>query len=183
MPDTVYIIKETSQLTLKEIKVILMSWDVPEWRNMSSEKFRNVFSQSEFHLLASPDSKLLCIARINFRFKIEVQQVIYDIAELVGLVAIEKGKGYGKKLLAHVQQNLVRRNIEVIGFCEKPVRLFYEKSGIPVLYNKAKYLVEMTGDEKVISSDDDILNINLHPGTLKVFKGLSKQMTGHLLLE
>lgn len=183
MPGTVYTIKETSQLSLKEIKVILTYWDVPEWKNMSSEKFRSVFSQSEFHLLTTTDSKLLCVARINFRFKIEVKQVRYNIAELVGLVAMEKGKGYGKKLLAHIQQNLVKRNIEVIGFCEKPVRPFYKKSGIPVLYNKARYLVEITGDEKMISNDDDILNITLRSATLKVIKGLNKKTTGHLLLE
>lgn len=183
MPGTTYTIKETSRLSLKEINIILTHWDVPEWKNMSSEKFRSVFSQSEFHLLTGPDSKLLCASRINFRFKIEVKQIIYNVAELVGLVAIEKGKGYGKRLLIHIQQNLIKRNIEVIGFCEKPVRPFYKKCSIPVLYNKARYLVEMTGDEKVISSDDDILNISLQPATLKVIKGLNKQMTGHLLLE
>lgn len=182
MPGIAYTIKETSRLSLKEINTILTYWDVPEWKNMSSEKFRSVFSQSEFHLLKGPDSKLLCAARINFRFKIEIQQTIYNIAELVGLVAIEKGKGYGKRLLANMQQNLTKRNIEVIGFCEKPVRPFYKKCSIPLLYNKAKYLIEMNGDKKTISSDDDILNISLHPGTLKVVKGLNKKTTGLLLL-
>lgn len=183
MPVTVYTIKETSKLSLKEIRVILTHWDVPEWKNMSGEKFRSTFSKSEFHLLTGPDSKLLCVARINFRFKIEVQQIIYNIAELVGLVAIEKGKGYGKRLLGHIQQNLIKRNIEVIGFCEKPARPFYEKCNIPVLYNKAKYLIETTGEEEIISSDDDILNINLRAATCKVIKGLNKKKTGHLLLQ
>ena len=183
MRKTCYTIKETNELSLREIRTILTHWDVPEWKNMSSEKFRITFARSEFHLLTDIDSNILCVARINFRFKIEIRQLVYNIAELVGLVSIEKGKGYGKKLMSCIKQNLSKRKIEVIGFCGKEVRPFYKKCGIPVLHDKAKYLVEISGDEKVITTDDDILNLSLGSKNFKILQQLSKTNTGLLLLE
>ncbi len=83
---------------------------------------------------------------------------------------MEKGKGYGKKLLTCIKRNLTKRKIEAIGFCEKEVRPFYEKCGISVLHNKAKYLIEITGDEKVITTDDDILNLSLGNKNFKILQ-------------
>ncbi len=64
---------------------------------MSSEKFRIIFAESEFHLLTDIDSKILCVARINFRFHIEIKQSVYKIARTRGVGINGKGKRIWEK--------------------------------------------------------------------------------------
>ena len=116
--DMAYAVKNPGQLSDDEIKTILDNWDVLDWNDMKPEEFKNRFRRSEFHLLTDSTSNLLSIARINFNFKVKIDESEYQIAELVGFVAVEILKGYGKILLDRVGDNLKNRNIEAIGFCK-----------------------------------------------------------------
>ncbi|HEX3078902.1 MAG TPA: hypothetical protein VHQ04_00505, partial [Puia sp.] len=97
--DMAYTVKKPGELSDAEIKTILDNWDVPEWNDMKPEAFRNRFGKSEFHVLTDAVSNMLSVARINFNFKIRIEEKEYRIAELVGFVAVELLKGYGKELL------------------------------------------------------------------------------------
>ena len=85
-------------LTVSEVKTILQHWEIKEWLNFTVQEFNERFSDSEFHLLADQNSNILCVTRINFDFKIEVNGAVFSISELVGLVSVVKMKGYAKRL-------------------------------------------------------------------------------------
>ena len=96
---TTYSVKLSTALSDAEIRTILDSWDVEDWKEMESVEFRKRFENSEFHLLTDSGSNMLSVARINFRFNVKINEIVYPIAELVGFVAIEILKDYGKTLL------------------------------------------------------------------------------------
>ena len=98
--DIAHTVKNPGQLSDAEIKTILDNWNVPDWNDMKPEEFRNHFRKSEFHLLTDPVSNLLSIARINFNFRVKIEESEYQIAELVGFVTVEILKGYGKNTQA-----------------------------------------------------------------------------------
>jgi GNAT superfamily N-acetyltransferase len=178
---THYTIKKSTELTTQEINTILQYWEIEAWMQMTEEEFRHAFKDSAFHLLTYNGSEILCLARINFDFSIQVGQQLYRIAELVGLVAAEKGKGYGKALIGHIRDYVENRQIEVIGFCEKELRPFYQKCDVPILYDQAKQLREKKGNEWVSSTDDDVLIIHLSEDSIRLFNSLNTQNLGYLV--
>lgn len=177
-----YEIKHAEKLSASEVAVILKSWEEPEWSSLTWEEFKEKFSGSEFHLLKDKDANICCLTRINFDFKVELKQSVYDICELVGLVSVVKSKGYGQQLLQYIVSNLQHRKIDCIGFCGKELRPFYEKCNIPILYNQAEYLQEKISDGQTEPNpDDDILIIFLSDNKYQLLAGLDNNCIGYLL--
>ncbi len=112
-------IKPASQLSAADIKIILRSWDVDEWKGMKTKFFKQTFEHSEFHLLVNSHWDILSVARIHFNFCIQIAGTTYRFAEFVGFVSVEKRQGYGTKLLHAIIDNLKQRGIETIGFCKR----------------------------------------------------------------
>jgi hypothetical protein len=182
--ETTYVIKSPGQLSDAEIKTILESWDVADWGDMKLEEFRNRFKRSEFHVLTDSASRMLSIARINFNFKVKITETEYQIAELVGFVAIEILKGYGKVLLEKLADNLKSRNIEAIGFCKNKNSAYYENCGLKIFYNSVKYLREMKdGEWYTPTEDDDIFSLTLSDNNIPLFENLSHDNPAYLLFE
>ncbi len=181
---TTYAVKQSSALSDAEIRTILESWDVADWKDMRTEEFRHRFETSEFHLLSGPDQQMLSIARINFKFKVKIGDVIYPIAELVGFVAIEILKGYGKILLGRIKENLQNRKIEAVGFCKNKSSTYYESCGLRIFYNAVKYLREKKDDEWFTpTEDDDIISLTLDNPAIALFEKLSDENPAYLLFE
>jgi hypothetical protein len=182
--DMAYAVKNPGQLSDDEIKTILDNWDVLDWNDMKPEEFKNRFRRSEFHLLTDSTSNLLSIARINFNFKVKIDESEYQIAELVGFVAVEILKGYGKILLDRVSDNLKNRNIEAIGFCKNKNSTFYESCGLKIFYNSVKFLREMKdGKWFTPTQDDDIFSLTLSESTIPLFEKLSHDHPAYLIFE
>lgn len=182
--DMAYAVKNPGQLSDDEIKTILDNWDVLDWNDMKPEEFKNRFRRSEFHLLTDSTSNLLSIARINFNFKVKIDESEYQIAELVGFVAVEILKGYGKILLDSVGDNLKNRNIEAIGFCKNKNSTFYESCGLKIFYNSVKFLREMKdGKWFTPTQDDDIFSLTLSESTIPLFEKLSHDHPAYLIFE
>jgi hypothetical protein len=182
--DMAYAVKNPGQLSDAEIKTILDNWDVLDWNEMKPEEFKNRFRRSEFHLLTDSTSNLLSIARINFNFKVKIDESEYQIAELVGFVAVEILKGYGKILLDSVGDNLKNRNIEAIGFCKNKNSTFYESCGLKIFYNSVKFLREMKdGKWFTPTQDDDIFSLTLSESTIPLFEKLSHDHPAYLIFE
>lgn len=180
---TSYSIKNSQALTATEIRTILKAWDVTAWNSMDTLQFREAFSQSEFHLL-SDSSGLLCIARINFDLSIRIAATIYPFPEFVGLAAISKNKGYGKTLIGYIIAELKRRNMECIGFCRSEVRAFYEKCAVPLLYDKAQYLLEKEQQGwNNVTDDDDIIILNVFEAHHNILRRLSPIHPGYLIFK
>jgi hypothetical protein len=182
--DTAYAVKNPGQLSDAEIKTILESWDVADWSEMKSEEFRKRFGKSEFHLLTDPVSNILSIARINFNFKVRIGETEYQIAELVGFVAVEILQGHGKVLLGHVGDNLRNRRIEAIGFCKNKNSTYYENCGLKIFYNSVQFLREFKdGNWFTPKEDDDIFSLTLSDGTIPLFENLSHDHPAYLIFE
>lgn len=182
--DMAYAVKNPGDLSDAEIKTILDNWDVPDWDDMKPEEFRKRFGKSEFHLLSDSVSKLLSVGRINFNFKVKIDEKDYQIAELAGFVAVEILKGYGKELLGYMGDNLKNRNIETIGFCKNKNSPFYESCGLKIFYNSVKFLREMKDDKWYTpTEDDDIFSLTLSENTIPLFEKLSHDHPAYLIFE
>lgn len=152
-----YSIKSINALTIEEIQIIAKHLHVEQF---SVSDFRQCFSASDFHILTDNDY-LVSFARTNYDFNLMIRDHSYSFTEFVGFISIIKGNGYGSKLLTKITQNLKYNNIECIGFCEKPLRPFYEKNNTEILYDKASFIKESVDGVWKPSADDDILCINL----------------------
>ncbi|PZU86011.1 MAG: hypothetical protein DI529_09185 [Chryseobacterium sp.] len=169
-----YSIKKSEDLSDKEIDLILKSWKIEDWLELDSSAFKMKFEKSEFHLLEIGE-RIVSLARINFDFKFEIQKNLYSFAELVGLVSVEKAKGYGSLLLNKMVTNLKEKEIETIGFCKKELRPFYEKNNIQILYGKGIFITEFDNNKWLDSDDDDILIINTSEENIDILRSLNKQ--------
>ena len=182
--EMVYAVKNPGQLSDAEIKTILESWDVADWSEMKPEEFRRRFGKSEFHLLTDSVSNMLSVARINFNFKVKIDEKEYKIAELVGFVAVEILKGYGKDLLSYMGDNLKSRNIEAIGFCKNKNSTYYENCGLRIFYDSVRFLREFKdGNWFTPKEDDDIFSLTLSDGTIPLFEKLSHDHPAYLIFE
>ncbi|HYH14392.1 MAG TPA: hypothetical protein VD794_04180 [Flavisolibacter sp.] len=177
-----YQVKKATHLLPNEINLILSTWDVKEWNSLSVTDFRNQFFSSEFHLLLDNSYSIVSFARINFDFKLQIEDQAYSIPEFVGFISVRKGKGYGSMLLENIITNLRARNIEALGFCEKTLRPFYEKCAVPILYNQARFIKEPMNNEWQISDDDDILNLTLSTRTSKLLMSLNDERSAFLTI-
>ncbi len=176
-----YKVKAAANLRDSDIKTILEIWELADWEGMNPDAFREKFKNSEFHLLKNQSSGILAVARMNFDFKIQINDQTYAYPEFGGFVASPRGKGYGTELLVNVIQNLKARKMEALGFCEKPLRPYYEKCGIQILYDQAKFLREAEQNEWVPSNDDDILDLTLSSTSLQLLKSLNPENLAFLV--
>jgi hypothetical protein len=179
-----YVVKNPTELSPSDINIILDSWDIDEWKGMAEDAFKKKFEKSEFHLLTDTDQKILCIARLNFHFKVRIHEKDFQIAELVGFVATEILKGYGRELLFHLMENLKTRNIEAVGFCRNKVSPFYANSGLKIFYYKVKFLREWKDNQWYIPmEDDDIISLNLSDEVISGFESLGEKTHAYLRFE
>jgi hypothetical protein len=176
-----YTTKRASELTAAEVESILHHWEVEEWAGLSEAGFKDKFRHSEFHLLTGPTGSLLALARINFDFRLRIAGAEYQWAELVGFVAPQPRRGYGSALLAALRANLQSRSIEALGFCEEPVRPFYEKARVRILYDQARYLREQCHDFWGIPPDDDILDLTLSERSSQLLASLHAGKLAYLV--
>lgn len=177
-----YQILTPAELSDFTIQTILHRWQVAEWYGMDAETFREFFSASEFHLLIDAgEGTLQCIARINRAFTLKIEEERYTFAELVGLVAVERGKGHGKTLMRQICHNLRERNIEAIGFCSNALRPFYEKCEVTILRDRAHYIYEQADAAWMPSEDDDILDVNLSPENVTRLRALNEHNVAYFV--
>lgn len=176
-----YQIKKTTELTEQEIEHILRLWDISAWNTMKAAYFQSFFKDSEFHFLVDAGEAILAVLRVNFDFTLNISGEEISLAEAVGLVAAQKKKGYGARLVEYFTENLRERNMETIGFCHTDLRPFYEKCNIEILYDKAKSIKENINSQWVNSDDDDILIFHLSDERKKLLNGLSAQNNAYLM--
>ena len=106
---------------------------------------------------------------------------MYNFAELVGFVAVEKAKRYGSFLLNEIVTNLKKREIETIGFCKMELRPFYERNDIQILYGKGIFITEFENNKWIDSDDNDILIINTSEENINILQNLNKQNKANLV--
>jgi hypothetical protein len=175
-----HVIKSADQLSDIEIGIILTTWQAEEWLSMDALVFREKFKRSVFHLLTDTDKNILSLVRINNDFALRIREKVYAFAEFVGFVAVEKQKRYGSFLLQEVINEAKLNGLQMIGFCEKELRGFYQKNNIEILAGKARSILERENGGWISSTDDDILVLNLTEENKKLLNGLGEEYAAYL---
>ena len=176
-----YIIKKGIDLSAGEIDVILRAWDVPEFENLGLSEFADRFASSEFHLLIDEQHIILSLCRLNTGFRLRIKGVDWQPAEFVGLVSIVLQHGYATTLIEQILENVRERNLSVIGFCESPLRKFYDKAGIAYLPGKARFILEHSGEGWTVCADDDILLLHVNKEFISVLSALDEQHPAYFI--
>ena len=123
-----YNIKPVEDLTNLEILIILDLWNIDSWKFMEPSEFKSRFRESEIHFLKDDRGSILCLARISFNFTLKISGTDYYFTEFAGLVSSQKHKGFGLMLIELIIENMKQRDLDSIGFSDKKLRSFYDKS-------------------------------------------------------
>jgi len=178
-----YNIKPVDDLTSLEILLILDLWNIDSWKFMEPSEFRSRFRQSEIHFLKDEKGSILCIARISFNFTLMISGADHYFTEFAGLASAQKHKGFGLMLVKHIIENIQQRNLDSIGFCDKKLRPFYDKSGVTLIHDAAGFIFQQADGELVKSSLDDIIVVNLKDSHYRQLVGLDEQNIAILILQ
>jgi len=178
-----YNIKPVGDLTNLEILIILDLWNIDAWKFMEPSEFKSRFRESEIHFLKDEKDSILCIARISFNFTLKISGADYYFTEFAGLASAQKHKGFGLMLIEHIIENMLERNLDSIGFCDKKLRPFYDKSGVALIQDAAGFIFQQSDGELVKSSLDDIIVVNLRDSHYKQLAALDEQNFAILILQ
>lgn len=119
------IIKSIEQITDEELAQL----------NEASKKEFNVSLPpredlyDRYFFLLKDNEKVLAMGQL-----LPVEPIIFNnekffVLGIGGIIAQEKGKGYGKEIMKAIRKFLVRKNKTGVGFCNLKNKGFYEKSG------------------------------------------------------
>ncbi len=117
---------------------------------------------------------------------VEFQGNRHTILGVAGIVAIQRGRGYGKILMSRMKEYIDESGQTAIVFCDPKVTAFYEKCGYSILPNGIQQFNFLDSEHQAIPSqckDKDVLYIDgddhlakqllLHPDKhLTAFRGL-----------
>lgn len=92
----------------------------------------------------------------------EVKPVIFDgenftIYGVLNVVANEKSKGYGKRVVTAMREYLVSQDLTGFGFCFPKNKGFYEKCGLKIEENATKRFIYHKGEERITNQDGQVI--------------------------
>ena len=73
----------------------------------------------------------------------------YSLLGIGGIIAHEKGKGFGKQIMTAVKSYLVSRNKTGVGFCMPKNKVFYEKCGFMINTDSTERFVYRENGKKI----------------------------------
>ena len=117
---------------------------------MEKEQVEN----SVFFLLKK-DEDILAIGQLSKIEPISFDNVNYSVMGIGGIIANERGKGYGKQIMQTITKHLINNNKTGVGFCETHNKGFYEKAGYKVDTSLIKRFVFSRNGKEEINTDDD----------------------------
>ena len=88
--------------------------------------------EKKYFLLKDQNAKTLAFAML-LEIEVEFKRVRHSILGLSNLIAINKGKGYGKILIFKMKKYIKKSGLTCIGFCNKKITGFYKKCGFGVI--------------------------------------------------
>lgn len=93
--------------------------------------------------------KLIPVEPVNFNGE------VFSVLGIGGILAEEKGKGYGKQIMIAIKDYLVTKNKTGVGFCALRNKGFYEKCGFNVDITLIKRFIFLKDNDKITNSGDD----------------------------
>lgn len=93
--------------------------------------------------------QLIPVGPINFNGE------VFSILGIGGILANQKGKGYGRQIMTAIKERLIAGNKTGVGFCRLHNKSFYEKCGFNIDTTLIKRFVFQNGRKKITNSGDD----------------------------
>jgi GNAT superfamily N-acetyltransferase len=84
------------------------------------------------YFLLKHDGEVVAFGRLH-SVDVEFRGVGYEILGIASVIAIMKGRGYGRKLMGAMKAYIENSGKAAIGFCDPKVSEFYEKSGYSII--------------------------------------------------
>ncbi len=134
------------------------SWDSisPEWTRYKGLDNPEAYANDTFFIITD-EERILAAGRLR-PIELDFLETTYFILGVADIVAVEKGKGYGRALIEAVHARLIETEMTGVGFCRPSKSPFYEKMG----FNIAKDLVERFVYKEFIGvgHSEDVLYVN-----------------------
>lgn len=109
---------------------------------------------SLFFLLLD-NKEILAMGQLMPVSSIKFNKESFSILGIGGILANQKGKGYGKQIMTAIKDHLVTENKTGVGFCRLHNKGFYEKCDFNVDTTSIKRFVFQDGGKKITNFDDD----------------------------
>jgi GNAT superfamily N-acetyltransferase len=104
--------------------------------------------------------------------RVEFREELYEILGVASIVAISKGKGYGRDLMRGIVKYVRESGKSAVGFCEPNVSVFYEKCGFTLLRRGSRrfVFVEVGTRKATAHPDDDVLFLDGADGLMRAVR-------------
>lgn len=99
--------------------------------------------------------KILAMGELIPVNPIKFNKEVFSVLGIGGILANEKGKGYGRKIMSAIKDYLISQDKTGVGFCGLNNKGFYEKCGFKVETALIKRFVFQENDRKITNSEDD----------------------------
>jgi len=159
-------IKEGKDLTANELALI-NSWRQREFHSQPIVLSPDDENWGKKFFLVKDHQDITAFGRLH-ETELEFRTIVYPILGIATIVATEKGKGYGSRLLKSMHAFIEADGRTAIGFCDPRLDTFYSKCGFDII----------TGTDRFLYMDS---NGQLHktdkPGDVLCLEGKDKVIT------
>lgn len=144
------VVKSGSKLTQQELNQInqnkFREWQIP---TMSEEQVL----LSTFFLLKEGEEilaqgQLVDIPGVKFKGQ------TFNLSGVGGIIASQKGQGFGKQLMTGIKDYLIKNNLIGVGFTGDQTIEFYRKSGFLADQDALKRFVHLKDGQRVTNKED-----------------------------
>ena len=122
-----------------------------------TQENKNDYKDDLFYFLTDDTGKTLAMVVLFTVEPVFFMKKDYQILTFTGLVATEKGKGYGKSLITEVKQDIISSGLSCFSFCH--LEVFYEKCGFGIMLNTLNRF-QYSGENCAIFDMPHIVYIN-----------------------
>lgn len=111
-----------------------------------------------YFLLAETETKkLLASGFLKLIAPVMCNQQTFSFLNIGGIIANEKGKGYGKQLMRAIRDHLLAQDTIGLGFCFPHNRGFYEKCGLTVETQATHRFIYRNGEQRLTAEGQYLL--------------------------
>lgn len=99
--------------------------------------------------------KILAMGELIPVNPIKFNKEVFSVLGIGGILANEKGKGYGKKIMLAIKNYLISQDKTGVGFCGLNNKGFYGKCGFKIETTSIKRFVFQEDSQKITNSGDE----------------------------
>ena len=110
----------------------------------------NVNWEAVFFLVKADMDQVLAFGKLH-AIEVIFQGVTYPVWCISTLVSLDKGKGYGRRILKEMENYLRTQEETALGFCETELLSFYQKCGVEFLTKEDNQFFYVTKNGKQIN--------------------------------